>query len=335
MDRIEHVKISAFTILELLIVLFIFSIVIVMTYTSLTTYSRISKAQEDSLMVSQNVRATLDLISNYIRMAGFGTKYSLSIQGGNNVNGFTQVFNAVDNSAEGADRLTVVFASRLVGNIAKNNAGALQYSGNKIYINSTKINLLDNNKKKYVFFERNPFNEFFELISSPTASGTGRYLMNFPTGSNINAYFGDNVYAVRAITIGYDSTNQQIILNENTGSPTQPLASDIETIQFQYGIDENNDGILDDTDNDGIGLDNTVPPSKEMYLKIVKVSILAKAPHSDYKYKDKHNSYTIANYIVVLDKNDNNGLESKYDWHFRRKLIQVYVSPRNYENNLF
>ena len=328
-------KIKGFTLIELMITLFIFSVVMVITYTSLTTQSTISKAQEDSLDISQNVRVSLDFIANYIRMGGFGTKYSLSIQTTKNVNNFNQVFNAVDNANAGSDSLTVVFANRLVGKVAKNNAGKIQYSGYKIYITSNKINLLDKFKKRYVFFERNPFNEFFELVSSPTSVGSGKYLLTFSASDHIDAYEGDNVYSIRAITIYYDATDQQIKISENTGSSAQTLATDIETIQFQYGIDENGDGILDDTDNDGNPLDNNVPKNKEKYLKIVKLSVLARAAHADPAFKDRHSSYQIANLRITLDKNDDNGINSRYDWHFRRKLIQMYISPRNYENNSF
>ena len=328
-------KIKGFTIIELIIVLFIFSIVMLITYTSLTTQSTISKAQEDSLLVSQNVRVSLDVIANYIRMAGFGTKYSLSIQTTQSVNNYNQVFNASDNANLGADTLTVVFANRLVGHVAKNNAGKVQYSGYRIYITSNKINLLDSNKKRYVFFERNPYNQFFQLVSSPANVGSGKYLLTFATTDHIDAYVGDNVYSIRAVTIYYDSDDEQVQLSENTGSTAQTLATDIETIQFQYGIDENGDGVLDDTDNDGNPLDNTVPKNKEKFIKIVKLSVLAKASHPDPTFKDRHSSYYVANLRITLDKNDDNGISSRYDWHFRRKLIQMYISPRNYENDSF
>ena len=326
---------NAFTVIELMLSLAIFSIIIVITYTSLTTHSTISKSQEDSLVVSQNIRVITDIIANHIRMAGFGTKYSLSYQTGNSVNGYTQVFNAVDGDSNGSDKLTVVYASRLVGSVAKDNSNSSQYSGYRIFIHSNKINLLNSGRKRYVFFERNPFNQFFQLTSTPNPVAGGKYLLTFSPNVQIDAYENDKVYSVRAISIYYNDNNEEIMISENTGGVAQVLASNIETIQFQYGIDEDGDGILDDTDNDGNGLDNIVPPNKEKFLKIVKLSILARASHPDENFKSRKLYYSVGNYRITLDRNDSNGITSKYDWHYRRKVVVVYISPRNYENELF
>ncbi len=324
-------KISGFTIIELLVTLFIFSIVMIIVYSSFMTHNRISNAQKELLLLDQNIRAVSSIIADYIRMAGFGTKYSLSYESGNSVNGFTQVFTAIDNDNNGSDRLTVVFANRLVGTVTTNLDNATSYSGNRIFIISDKINLLDDNRKKYVFFERCPFNKFFELISEPQSLGRNKYLLQLRANDYVDAYEGDNVYAVRAITIYYDSSKEEIKISENTGAPSQTLATDVESIQFQYGIDENGDGVYDDTDRDGNPFDNTVPKDKEKFLKIVKLTILMKTVHPDPSYRDTRTTYNIANYTINLDTNDSNGINSKYDWHFRRKMIEIYITPRNYE----
>ncbi len=318
-------KVKGFTLMELLIVLFIFSIVMVITYSSLMTHQRISKAEREYLILSQNLRATADLLANYIRMAGFGTKYSLSYESGNNVNGYSQVFTAVDNSDGGSDRLTIVYANRIVGQVTLNQDNETQYSGNTIYIVSNNINLLDNDKKRYVFFERNPYNRFYELQANPVSLGNNKYKLIFPQGTHIDGYNGDNVYAVRAITIYYKPESREIMISDNIGPP-QPVADDIETIQFQFGIDENGDGIFDDTDNDGNPLDNTVPPAKEKFLKVVKISILGRTAHPDPKYIDQNSSYRVANFVENLSLNDR---------HYRRKLVELYITPRNYEFNQF
>jgi Tfp pilus assembly protein PilE len=326
---------KGFTIIELLIVGFIFTVVMFITYKSVITYSSVSKSQENLLVLDQNIRITLDIIARHIRMAGFGTKYSLSYQTGNNVNYYYQVFTANDGGTDYSDTLTVVYASRFVGTITKDNNNNSSYSGNKIYITSNKINLLNSTYKRYIFITSSPYNQYYTLASDPSSLGSGKYLLTLPSNTNVTVYEGDNIYAIRAITLSYNRYDEEIGIYENTGSSYQALASDIESLQFQYGIDENNDGTLDDTDNDGNGLDNTVPQSKEKFLKVVKVSILVRAPKPDPKFTCKITTYHIANQTIRLDTNDNNGINSKCDWHYRRKLIQVYITPRNYKNELF
>jgi len=139
----------------------------------------------------------------------------------------------------------------------------------------------------------------------------------------------DSVYAVRAISITYDSKDQEIQINENVGGNSYPVLSNVEALQFQYGIDKNGDGNFDDLDNDGNPLDNSFSKENERYLKLVRVFILLRTKDPDPKYKDSNLTYHIANHTINLDTNDSNGINSKYDWHYRRKLIVFDVVPRN------
>ena len=139
----------------------------------------------------------------------------------------------------------------------------------------------------------------------------------------------DSVYAVRAVSITYDYNEQEIEVNENVGDAPQPLLSNVETLQFQYGIDKNDDGVFDDLDGDGNPLDNTFSKSDEIYLKLVKVYILLRTKDPEPNYRDNQTTYQIANHTIQLDTDDSNGINSKYDWHYRRKLIELNIVPRN------
>ena len=321
-------KNKGLTLIELLLVLLIFSIVIVIVYPTFQTYNKTSKIQENALMLNQNLEICLNYIENAIQMAGFGTKYSMEFQG-KSVNGYSNVFTPSDGGSSGDDQLTIVYANRVFGQITTDLSGNTSYSGNILYTTSDNSNLLDSNLKKYVFIERYPYNQFFELISDPQTV-SGKVVLYLENDTDIEVYENDYVYSVRAVSILYDSTNEQIEINENVGGSNQPLASWIEALQFQYGIDEDNDGTFDDTDGDGNALDNTIPSGKEYYVKLVRVTILARTPNPDSNYRDPNDSYTVANKTITIDKNDSNGIDSKYDTHYRRRLVTLDIVPRNF-----
>jgi prepilin-type N-terminal cleavage/methylation domain-containing protein len=319
---------KAFTIVELLLVVLIFSIVMAIIYPTFQTFNKASKIQEDAMMLNQNLEVSLNYIERAIQMAGFGTKYSVEFQS-KSVNGYSNIFTAVDGGSSGDDQLTIVYANRIFGQVAKDLSGNTSYSGNVIYTTSSNSDLLDSNLKKYVFIERNPYNQFFELISDPQTI-SGKTALYLDSSISLEVYENDYVYSIRAVTISYDSTNQQITINNNTGGSNQPLASYIEALQFQYGIDENDDGVFDDTDSDGDPLDNTIPTGKEFYVKLVRVSILGRSPNPDATYKDPNSSYSIANKTINIDTDDSNGINSQYDTHYRRRQITIDIIPRNF-----
>ena len=332
-------KKEGFTLVELMLVLAIFGIVMGIVFTALTTYQTKSKAQKNILFMNESVKSAIYILTNYIQMAGFGCEYSLDFQNKKINNLYDRVFTPVDNGFNGNDGLTIVEANRFIGYVVDNSSSNFSQcsTGDKVYIsvtNTSKINLIDSNLKKYIFIERTPFNSFFELTENPTHVN----LSNCPTGTNcyslklnneITTCDNDSVYAVRAISITYDSKDQEIQINENVGGNSYPVLSNVEALQFQYGIDKNGDGNFDDLDNDGNPLDNSFSKENERYLKLVRVFILLRTKDPDPKYKDSNLTYHIANHTINLDTNDSNGINSKYDWHYRRKLIVFDVVPRN------
>ena len=320
---------KGFTLLELLITVFIFSIIMIMVYSSFTSFNKTSKAQEDLMILNQNLQSSLVYIERLVRMAGFGTVYSMEIEGKNINSSYYSVLTSSDGGSSGDDSLTVVLADRIYGQVAANpTTGDTSYTGNIIYVSDANTDLLDNSLKKYVFISSVPYNKFYELSSSPTTT-SGVTKLTLSSDTNIKVNEGDYVYDIRAITVSYDSSGQQIEVNDNLGSPNQPVASRIEALQFQYGIDEDDDGTFDDTDSDGDPLDDTIPSGKAIYVKLIKVSILGRTPNPDPNYKDSNSTYTIANKTITLDNNDSNGINSTYDVHYRRKLITVNIMPRN------
>ena len=338
MDKVLWNKKYGFTLIELLLVLAIFSIIMGIVLTSIVSYNKRSKVQKNILFMNEDVKSGIYILSNYLQMAGFGSYYSLDM---NNevVNGYNRVLTPGDNVNNGSDSLTVVFANKFIGFVADDNGSNSSqcYYGNKVYIrvdSQSNINLLDNNLKKYVFFDSTPYNQFFQIISGPTTAsistcGTGFSCYSITLNSNLKVCDNDSVYGVRAISFTYDNNSQEIEMNENVGNSPIPILGNIETIQFQYGVDRDDDGNFDDIDGDSNPLDNTVSKNDERYLKLIKVYIMIRTKDPDPDYRDNQTTYQIANHTIQLDTNDSNGINSKYDWHYRRKLIEISIVPRN------
>ena len=57
--------------------------------------------------------------------------------------------------------------------------------------------------------------------------------------------------------------------------------------------------------------------------------ILIRSGNPDPDYRDNQTTYNIVNHTINLETNDSNGINSKYDWHYRRRLIELNIVPRN------
>ncbi len=340
---------KGFTIVELLTVLVVLSIILGIIYTSLILYKKQSNFQNDIIILDEDAKSAIYLLTSYIQMAGFGTSYSI-IENNQDVNGFNTVITPADNDADGSDKITIVFANRFIGYVADNDITDSDpcYCSNTIYLrlsNQSKINLLDTDNKSYIFIDRSAYNMFYKIINPPSSASVpscgSSYCYSLTIGApakgftqcgdDTRAYVCDNdsVYAVRAVTFFYDPNEQEIEMTENVGDNPSPILSNVETFQIQYGIDRDDDGNFDDTDHDGNPLDDTFSPDDEKYIKLIKIQILLRTRRPDKNYKDDNSTYQIANYTINLDTNDSNGINSKYDWHYRRKLIELNIVPRN------
>ena len=327
-------KKNGFTFIELMLVLLIFSIVMTIVYTALSSYQTQSKAQKNLLLMDENIKTGLYILTNYIQMAGFGCSYSLDKQNQTINQTYNRVFTPVDSDTNGADRLTVVLGNRFIGYVADDDNTNLSscYKNTRIYVavdSSSKINLINSDLKKYIFIDRNPYNSFFIVTQAPSPASintcpSGYSCYSVTINNSTTVCDNDSVYSIRAITISYDYVDQQVEINENVGGNSYPLISCVETLQFQYGIDSNKDGVLSSGE-----FKDSFTKSEEKYLKLVKVYLLIRTKEPDPKFKDSRTTYNVANYTINLDTNDSNGIDSEYDWHYRRRVIELNIVPRN------
>ncbi len=253
-------KKNGLTLIELLIALVLSSILIAALYRLFISQQKTYTVQDQVADMQQNIRVAIDQMTREIRMAGYGGNI-LAIFG--NVNGFTNIITPADNS------ITVLLADQV--GVLKQNAtkGANQ-------LKVTNASRFNTDKKKYLCL--NGLNNY--LIQSVmtdtitlTTSLTEDHLINEP------------VYLVKAITysLGLSGGKTALRRNENTGGGAQPLAENMESLQFTY-FDANGNVTVN-------------PPD----IRMVRVEGTSKTNRSDPEYTegDGYRRRTLSSHIKI------------------------------------
>jgi len=248
------------TLIELLIALVLSSILIAALYRGFISQQKNYTVQDQVADMQQNLRIAISQMTTEIRMAGYGGDI-LSMFA--NINGFTDLITPASNS------ITIILADE-VGVLKENAAkGASQ-------LKVTNARIFNNDKKKYLCL--NGLNNY--LVQSVT-SDTIVLTTPLAEGHPIN----QPLYLVKAITysLGLSGGKTALRRNENTGGGGQPLAENIESLQFTY--------------SDINGNVTANPPD----IRMVKVTVTAKTNMVDPQLKggDGYRRRTLSSNIKV------------------------------------
>jgi len=260
MDWSVFKKKSGLTLIELLIALVLSSILIAALYQIFIRQQKTYTVQDQVADMQQNIRGAIDQMTREIRMAGYGGNI-LDIFG--NINGFTSIITPANNS------ITILLADQ-VGVLKQNATKGMNQ------LKATNASIFNTDKKKYLCL--NGLNNY--LIQSVitdtitlTTSLTEDHLINEP------------VYLVKAITynLGLSGGKTMLRRNENTGGGAQPLAENMESLQFTY-VDENGNVTANPLD-----------------IRTVRVAVTSKTNRSDPEYKggDGYRRRTLSSHIKV------------------------------------
>jgi type IV pilus assembly protein PilW len=236
-------KKNGLTIIELLIALILSSILIAALYRVLISQQKNYTVEDQVADMQQNVRVAIGQMTKEIRMAGYGG--DLAFFG--NINGFTDII------TPGSKSITIILADE-IGALKQNAAKGM----NQIEV--TNASVFNNGKKKYLCI--NGLNHYLvQSIAGDTILLTAALAEGHP--------IDEPVYLVKAISYDLGLRGGKTILrrNENTGGGAQPLAENIESLQFNY-FDKN-------------GNETTNPPD----IRMVKVTVTAKTDRLDPDYK--------------------------------------------------
>jgi type IV pilus assembly protein PilW len=237
-------KRNGLTLVELLIALALSSLLISALYQVLINQQKIYSAQDQVADMQQNVRIAVGQMTREIRMAGYGGNI-LAIFG--NVNGFADIITPAENS------ITIILADQV---------GVLKETVPKgvNQLKTTNASIFNADKKKYFCLNG---------LSNYSIQSIVRDTITLTTSLSEDHVIDEPVYLIKAITysLGLSGGKPALRRNENTGGGAQPVAENIESLQFKY-FDEN-------------GNVTSNPPN----IRMIKVAVTAKTDMRDPEYK--------------------------------------------------
>jgi prepilin-type N-terminal cleavage/methylation domain-containing protein len=256
------------TLIELLIALVMSSILIAAIYRVFISQQKSYVVQEQVVDMQQNVRVSISRMMSEIRMAGFGNVEAV-LEGVDGVNGFHQVITPEENS------ITVVGGFKQIR----------RSNGNPISVSSTSGNTITLNYSTDEFDR--PAHQYISIggvESSIVLQRKGRVLTLANTLRLIHPK-DTPIFKIQAITYTTGKSEGKPVLqrNENTGGGGQPVAENIEDLQFEY-FDSNGK-----------------PATNPADIRRVKVTVTARTDKLDPQFKggDGYRRRQIASNISI------------------------------------
>jgi len=263
------------TLIELMIGMVITALLGAGVYRTFVGQQHTYEVQDQVVDVQQNVRMAISRVVRDVRMAGFG-RITSEATGPDGMHG--QYKNIVN--PNGISGVTVVAAYQQVGTLladAGSGATTIQIScpgvfdgnGPKQYI---CINGTESHRVKKV--DGNTV-EFFSDNGNGNSGGGKVY---------DNHYAGEPIFMVEALTfsIGTSDGKTCLLRDDNLGGGPQPVAENIESLQFSYTV-KNADGTLTVYSN--------VPGNLLDQIRIVQVTIVAKTDQKDPQLSNVGDGY--------------------------------------------
>jgi prepilin-type N-terminal cleavage/methylation domain-containing protein len=248
------------TLIELLIALVLSSILTAALYRVFIGQHKTYTVQDQVADMQQNARIAIGQMTREIRMAGYGGNL-LAVFG--NINGFTDIITPANNS------ITFLLADQV---------GALKQTTTKglNQLKVTNASVFNTDKKKFLCL--NGLNNY--LIQSIVTD-----TITLTTSLSEDHVINEPVYLVKAITysLGLSGGKTVLRINENTGGGAQPVAENIESLEFTY-FDANGSVTLN-------------PPD----IRMVKATVTARTSMLDPQLKgeDGYRRRTLSSYIKV------------------------------------
>jgi len=260
------------TLIELLIALIISALLIAGIYNTFIGQQKTYIVQEQVVDMQQNLRAGINKMMREIRMAGFGGLEGVLNNGG--VNGFTQPITANQTT------ITIIGGFKQIRNTNGDPITVDSASGNTVILNNTpELKEFDSAAKRFISIGGVESSKF--QIDGKVLTLEKKLKYNHPKGTPI--------FKIQAITysVGQSGGKPSLLRNENTEEGNQPLADNIENIQFEY-FDENGNPLA-------------FPISDPKLIRMVRVTVTARTDRldPDFKSGDGYRRRTITSNIYV------------------------------------
>ena len=242
------------TLIELLVALVISGILLAGVYRTFVSQQHTFTVQDQVVDMQQNVRLAINRMTRELRMAGFG-KMDATFFGHGGMTVGSDTFNNVVKPDAGGTSITVVGAYQ-----AKTTLSAIASIGdNSIFVND--VSGFDTGVNQYISINGL---ESHRIVSIDVANKQ----LQFPGWDTLTRGHlqGERVYLVMAITYsrGQDSEGKWCLMrDDHLGSGPQPVAENIENLQFAY-LDSN-------------GNPTANPPD----IRMIQLTIIARTDKTD------------------------------------------------------
>jgi len=248
------------TLIELLIALVISAILIVALYQIFIGQQKTYVVQEQVVDMQQNVRAAINKMMREIRMAGFGNVGDLLGTRGIE-NGFTGEVNSFTKEiTPNANSITIVGGFKQIRRDNGDPIVIAYASGNQITLNFATDE-----------FDGGVAHRFISIggVESNTVLSRSVRTLTLKNPISFAHSAGTPIFKIQAITYSVGNSGDKIALlrNENTGGGNQPLAENVENIQFEY---RDANGAL------------TINPAN---IRMVRVTVTARTDREDLDLK--------------------------------------------------
>jgi len=220
---------------------------------SYTTQVRVAEMQ-------QNLRDAVETISRDIRMCTYGIPSNVNIVD----NEITSRFLKHVNSTSGPDEIYVLY--RYDGDAAYPSFNVNPAAGASSVTLASTAGFAAGDRILVYNATNADLGRVTAVTSTTTLTLQGGVVNNYSTGATL-ALVRYVRYFVDRTT---DPAHPTLMVDRRNGQPPQPLADDIEDLQFRYSMDTNGDGILEVVDSDAVG-------GNAPFVRQVRVHLLARS----------------------------------------------------------
>jgi prepilin-type N-terminal cleavage/methylation domain-containing protein len=264
------------TLIELLVAMAISAVLMAAMYRTFIGQHRAYTVQEQVVDMQQNARVAINRMMREIRMAGFGN-VSMVLPVQFVVYGQTRTFYHVINpDTPVAGSITIITATEDFANITNIDLQNKKVTVNRL-TNPEGTPLFDTGKRKYISIGGLEGHEITNIVGTD---------LTLKDNLRPNHPMNTPVFPIRAISYQVLIEDNKTILrrDENIEGGRQPLAENIENIQFEY-LDANANPTVNPTD-----------------IRMVRATVTARTSMSDPEFKGGAGGFrrrTIASNILV------------------------------------
>ncbi|MFA6147172.1 MAG: prepilin-type N-terminal cleavage/methylation domain-containing protein [bacterium] len=274
------------TLIEVMAALAIFSIVLTAAFAtfifqkqSYTTQTRVSEMQ-------QNLRVSVDALFRDIRMGGYGVDSDVNVPlsavgGAGTATIALRGFQGADGGSSAPDGIYILYSYDMdntvsamqptlaTASVTAVNSGTVTVSvtpGTGTRFASGDLVLLNNGSTADLYQVTASDNNSVTFGSSPAINANGHTSNVYDAGSKVS-----HARFVRYFVDGTDPAHPTLMVNRLPGTVSQPVADDIEDLQFKFGIASSVAGTqVDNT------VDSLVSDLQRQCIRRVNLSIIAR-----------------------------------------------------------